>query len=673
MSRFLNIDLTGEKAENKIDNEHYLNAGPEKFYLNHDRFFGNSFSIYTGVNKTGTELQIGVDYNVGDSDDILTSRVGSDIFSSVIIINTDYQSVELYINYQCCADIIDAEDPVLEGFPIGGIINWPWGYGNIPTGFLAMLGGELSRRSALWSIAQNNLGNDRFHFGPGNGTSTFTLPDWTGIVHRGAVYIEVESTDWDDANDRIELGYEDLPNGTPVKANQTAGGLKEGTVYYLALDPAGSGPEYFIYDTESNANANDGSTGLIDLSAITANVVLSGSGEFQNHALQGHDFYIFTDDSTGRYTGLDHDGTPAALGNTIAGDYAYNIAGGTVTTAANKGKTNGGITDDGKSGPLRTANESRMANVQGIWIIKAEHVVLTADESLSLSQRVENLENAKVPDPYISPWTLCTEWTAGNSITITHGLNKPFNELTGQIFVRDPAVPDGIYNATDLEVATTSLGQRLNGDGTLNSCKIQLCAVNGAYRTATGALNVVPTTWEYQVRIEASQGKTFIQAVTETEQILHVVDRKTAGTTGGTTSAGLNIRTLNHVVKNTIVGSSLSFNQIILPAGTYSIEKIKSPVYRVRRNVLKLYNITDSSVQEDDEGNAIERNTYCNATDGFVMTEIEGFIFTLTESKALSLYHYVQDAVAEGLGVDSGTTFGNVYNYYAEAIIKKIG
>ena len=263
-------------------------------------------------------------------------------------------------------------------FKVGDVIS---SFASSRDGFLLMDGKTIGNSASGAALAGDKY-EDLFNLakdipGWGNaGTEVFAdgdtvyLPDMTAKVLRGALNIELSPGEWDDTNDRIELGYEDLPNGTPVKANQTAGGLTEGTAYFLALDPAGSGSEYFVYDTESHANANDGSTGLVDLATIISNVVLTGSGEFQKDALQGHDFYLFTDDVTGRYTNLDNDGTPAVLGNTIASDYAYNIAGGAVTTAANKGRTNGGMTTDGKSGPPRTSNESRMANVQTNYFIK---------------------------------------------------------------------------------------------------------------------------------------------------------------------------------------------------------------------------------------------------------------------------------------------------------------
>ena len=78
-------------------------------------------------------------------------------------------------------------------------------------------------------------------------------------------------------------------------------------------------------------------------------------------------------------------------------------------------------------------------------------------------------------------------------------------------------------------------------------------------------------------------------------QILIVRDEKTTGTDAGTFSSGAwRTREINTIKKNTIVGASLSSNQITLPEGTYKINAV-SPCYAVGKNKSKLYNITDAS------------------------------------------------------------------------------
>ena len=43
-----------------------------------------------------------------------------------------------------------------------------------------------------------------------------------------------------------------------------------------------------------------------------------------------------------------------------------------------------------------------------------------------------------------------------------------------------------------------------------------------------------------------------------TREVIHVRDEKTSGTTGGNSSTGVNTRTLNTVVENSITGASLA-------------------------------------------------------------------------------------------------------------------
>ncbi len=100
-----------------------------------------------------------------------------------------------------------------------------------------------------------------------------------------------------------------------------------------------------------------------------------------------------------------------------------------------------------------------------------------------------------------SGWVICTAWTVGNSITINHGLNAAFDELIGQIFIRDPAVPGKIYNVTDFDFYTVTMyGERLNGiDGDLDNCYLQIASTSARFVNDAGVQNSVSLTWEYKV------------------------------------------------------------------------------------------------------------------------------------------------------------------------------
>lgn len=71
-------------------------------------------------------------------------------------------------------------------------------------------------------------------------------------------------------------------------------------------------------------------------------------------------------------------------------------------------------------------------------------------------------------------------------------------------------------------------------------------------------------------------------------------DEKTAGTDGGTfTSGAWQTRTINNTLQNNISGSSISSNQITLPAGTYYLEAT-APAYEVTGHQARIRDLTNS-------------------------------------------------------------------------------
>ncbi len=80
------------------------------------------------------------------------------------------------------------------------------------------------------------------------------------------------------------------------------------------------------------------------------------------------------------------------------------------------------------------------------------------------------------------------------------------------------------------------------------------------------------------------------------QDLLHVIDQKTANTSGGTPSAGANTRVLNTVLTNDITGASLASDQITLANGTYEIIG-HAPCYRGDEHRAYLYNVSDSLIE----------------------------------------------------------------------------
>ncbi len=146
--------------------------------------------------------------------------------------------------------------------------------------------------------------------------------------------------------------------------------------------------------------------------------------------------------------------------------------------------------NNGSDGDIKQTNETRPKTNYSFGYINAENVT-SSGETISALR-------------YVQDWSLCTAWTAGNSITIPHPFEVAFDEYMGEILVRDPAVPDKIYNVSNLDyfytVDSKGYGQRLNGiDGDLDNCYLQIEEGQPQYITDSGSIGQVLTTWEYEI------------------------------------------------------------------------------------------------------------------------------------------------------------------------------
>ncbi|HPY04079.1 MAG TPA: hypothetical protein PL161_12730, partial [Spirochaetota bacterium] len=98
-------------APAEITNEEYESVGASKFQLGDSRRFflgANDFEIYTEP-STGTKLVEGVDYQLLDLDANLSTLCAKPVFSSLIILNSEYQNCKLYLNYRCVLSQLDAK------------------------------------------------------------------------------------------------------------------------------------------------------------------------------------------------------------------------------------------------------------------------------------------------------------------------------------------------------------------------------------------------------------------------------------------------------------------------------------------------------------------------------------------------------------------------------------
>lgn len=137
-------------------------------------------------------------------------------------------------------------------------------------------------------------------------------------------------------------------------------------------------------------------------------------------------------------------------------------------------------------------------------------------------------------------------------------------------------------------------------------------------------------------------------------------DEKAQGTNGGSSAAGVQTRTLNTQVANTISGASLAANQITLPAGTYRVNA-HTPANGPNLVQAWLWNVTDSTATI--KGTS-ENGTLGGGADSASVRSFVNGRFTITSSKVFELRLYTDSVIANtGLGAtDSQTT--EVYSVF---------
>lgn len=137
--------------------------------------------------------------------------------------------------------------------------------------------------------------------------------------------------------------------------------------------------------------------------------------------------------------------------------------------------------------------------------------------------------------------------------------------------------------------------------------------------------------------------------------ILHVEDVKNNNVNGGDSAAGTNIRVLNTVRTNTIVGASLAANRVTLPAGTFRIIA-DAPAYIANSHKVYLYNVTDAAVA------LIGRNAYSATTDTTSTHSALFGVLTIVAPKVFELRHFINTArVSNGLGVLTNAAMSEIY------------
>lgn len=128
-------------------------------------------------------------------------------------------------------------------------------------------------------------------------------------------------------------------------------------------------------------------------------------------------------------------------------------------------------------------------------------------------------------------------------------------------------------------------------------------------------------------------------------------DKKTGATQGGTfTSGSWQTRTLNEVSEVNGIGSTLSSNEVTLPAGTY-LAQWSAPAFYTYGHQTRLYNVTDATVVGYGSTEFVDV-----AGTGYQTRSIGSAVFTLSSSKALRIEHECTlTRATNGFGVSRGT------------------
>ncbi len=142
--------------------------------------------------------------------------------------------------------------------------------------------------------------------------------------------------------------------------------------------------------------------------------------------------------------------------------------------------------------------------------------------------------------------------------------------------------------------------------------------------------------------------------------VMHVQDQKPTGTGGGTSIASWNVRNLNTVLKNEIVGAVLSSNEVTLPEGEYFFDV--SSVVSGTNQKCRL------SVGDDIDPQLISGESSIVVAGSALISTVRGYV-TLGSVTTIKVNAYLSVAVTNGLGIPSNQ---NPHEMYTDLLITKI-
>lgn len=222
---------------------------------------------------------------------------------------------------------------------------------------------------------------------------------------------------------------------------------------------------------------------------------------------------------------------------------------------------------------------------------------------------------------------------AGQWLTISN-TPAPTNQMIGNVTS---------YSGTTLTVAVPANG--VFGSGTLAAWTIALTAAPSAAVSAAMAPVTAAAT------LPAARTAMNVPSL----EYMQIQDQRASGTAGGAAIAGVNNRTLNTVVRNTIAGASVAASVITLPAGTYRINAQCMAVADTAacHVTSQLYNSLVGVV-------ALAGLRSYLANGAATTTDVSGSL-TLTGTTTLLLRSQFSAAQAAGLGLAASFGYAEVY------------
>lgn len=294
----------------------------------------------------------------------------------------------------------------------------------------------------------------------------------------------------------------------------------------------------------------------------------------------------------------------------------------------------------------------------------------------SLDMNSNTILNLPVPVTGTEPvrFDQLTAFIAGGAIPIQEegtdivGIPTKLNFVGSNVTVTDVA---GVANITLVDVDTftnltdtpASFSGQANKSVTVNSGETALEFTSTAPSAFTG-LTDTPSAYTGKAgqTVVVNSGENALE-FTVGSPVLHVREEQPSAIEGGTNVAGLQVRTLNTVLLNTIVGASLASNQITLPAGTYDIHAT-APSFGTARHRIQWLNVTDTVIT------LLGLSSFTFTTDS-VTTQADLIgRFTINATKVFELKHFME-GIKTTFGLGAAVSDGNT-EVYAEVFITKV-